>query len=142
MTTKWDIDNVKLSLYNADTGENLGELDGINEIQMDVNTKYETKYDKDTSRFKSIMSCSDYEMTFDCDTTNVNIEELFGFDKAAKPDSYDITYIKIVQCRKHRRKRINKKWLKRYGYKQINVESKGWQLNTYTDGTFEFKKDL
>lgn len=142
MPTKWDMKNVKLSLYNAETGENLGELDGINEIQMDVNTKYETKYDKETSRFNSLISCSDYEMTFDCDTTAINFDTLFGIDKATKPDAYDITYIKIVQCRTHKKKRINKKWLKRYGYKQVNITTKGWKFIGNTDGSFEFKKDI
>jgi hypothetical protein len=142
MPTKWDLDNVKLSLYNSETGENLGELDGINEINLDVNTKYETKYDKDNHTYNSLLSCGDCTMEFSCDITDINFDELFGIDKANKPDAYDITYVKIVQCRKHKRKRINKKWAKIYGYKQVNVTSKGWQLNTYTDGTFEFKKDI
>jgi hypothetical protein len=67
---------------------------------------------------------------------------LFGIDKANKPDAYDISFIKYVQCRKHKKKRINNKWAKKYGYKPITVTSKGWQINAYTDGTFEFKKDI
>ena len=33
---------------------------------------------------------------------------------------------------------IHKKWLKRYGYKQITVDSKGWKMKTDTDGNVEF----
>ena len=67
--------------------------------------------------------------------------------KKIAPDPPDdmksnITYFKFVQARKHRKKRINKKWLKKYGYKQIAVTSNGWILKTYTDWTYEFVKDL
>jgi hypothetical protein len=30
-------------------------------------------------------------------------------------------YKRVVQAKKHKKKRINKKWLKRYGYKEIDV---------------------
>lgn len=134
--------DVKMSLYNVETGEKIIDAEDISEVQLDVNTKYEIKYDIDDHKFISNLFCSDYEMTFNCDTTSINIDKLFGIDKAKKPDAYDITYTKIVQCRKHKNRRINKKWAKRYGCKQIQVVSKGWNLYTYTDGTFEFKKDL
>ena len=47
---------------------------------------------------------------------------------------------KTVQARTHKKKRINKKWLKRYGYKQITVKSKGWKVKTDTNGNVEFIK--
>ena len=57
-----------------------------------------------------------------------------------QPTAYDIQYVEIVQARKHRKKRTNKKCLKRYGYKKVIVNSKGWHVKTYTDGTVEFVK--
>ena len=48
----------------------------------------------------------------------VESNKILGVDIAQMPDSYNIKYIKIVQVRKHKKKRINKKWLKRYGYKK------------------------
>lgn len=72
-----------------------------------------------------------------------NIDKLlkiFGVDISGKPDSYTIQYSKIVQARKHKKKRINKKWIKRYGYKQIWFNSKGWKMKYYKDGTAEFVK--
>ena len=133
-----NISDVQMSLYNVEIGERLMDTQDISEVKLDVNTKYETRYDNEYHN----MMASDYEMTFNCYTTDINIDALFGIDMAAKPDAYDISFIRIVQYRTHKKKRINKKWLKRYGYKQVNVTSKGWQLNTYTDGTFEFKKDI
>ena len=49
-------------------------------------------------------------------------------------------FIKFVQARKHKKRKINKKWLKRYGYKQIIVKSKGWKMKTDTNGNVEFIK--
>lgn len=66
--------------------------------------------------------------------------KIFGVDISGKPDSYTIQYFKIVQTRKHKKKRINKKWIKRYGYKQIWFNSKGWKMKCYKDGTVEFVK--
>ena len=36
---------------------------------------------------------------------------------------------KDVQARKHRKKRINKKWLKRYGYKAVPDDTKAYTTN-------------
>ena len=61
--------------------------------------------------------------------------------------SYNGYPIKIIQeheqgeqKRKHKKKRINKKWAKRYGYKCVTKTTKGWKLKTYKDGSFEFVK--
>jgi len=73
----------------------------------------------------------------------INIDKLlkiFGVDISGKPDSYTIQYLKTVQAKKHKKKRINKKWIKRYGYKQKWFNSKGWKLKSYKDGTAEFVK--
>lgn len=83
-----------------------------------------------------------YEFTFNADNP-IDTEEFYkilGIDIANMPDAYDIQFIKFVQVRKHKKRRINKKWLKQYGYKQIIVESKGWNVKTDTDGNVEFVK--
>ena len=81
----------------------------------------------------------DIEFSFTVEDANIN-EDLLK--KLMFPEKFDIEYPKIVQARKHRKKRINKKWLKKYGYKQVKVCSKGWKIRTYADdGTWEFVKD-
>lgn len=51
-----------------------------------------------------------------CGTINNNaLSKLIG----KMPDKYDIDYSIYVQVRKHKKKRINKKWAKRYGYKCV-----------------------
>ena len=68
------------------------------------------------------------------------LHKILGIDTSNMPDAYDVQFIKFVQSRKHKKKRINKKWLKRYGYKQMLVKSKGWKVKTDTDGNVEFIK--
>lgn len=64
----------------------------------------------------------------------------FGVDTSNMPNVYDIQYIKFVQTRKHKKRRINKKWLKRYGYKQMIIKSKGCKIKTDINGNVEFVK--
>ena len=66
--------------------------------------------------------------------------KILGLDLAKQPDAYDIQYTKIVQVRRYKRKRINKKWIKRYGYKKILVTGKGFKIKTCIDGSVEFIK--
>lgn len=138
----WSKSNVKMSLYNVDIGEKLMDADSFKDVKLDVNTKYETRYDVKDHDIASQLKTNDRSLSFNCDKTDVDFDKIFGIGMAAKPDAYDITYFSVVQCRRHKKKRINKKWAKRYGYKPIIVKTKGWQINTYADGTFEFKKDI
>ena len=81
------------------------------------------------------------EISFTATNSFINLDLLRQMcGQIQPPKSYDIVYPKVVQARKHKKKRINKKWLKRYGYKTIHVTSKGWKLKTYADGSFEFVK--
>lgn len=84
------------------------------------------------------------ETTISIDINNVDADNFLatlGFDIANKPDDYDITIQKPIQIRTHKKKRINKKWAKRYGYVLVNIESKGWKI-TNKDDNFEFVKDI
>ena len=84
----------------------------------------------------------DKEVTFTFESATINEELWERLMPSEFPEMFDIEYPKIVQARKHRKKRINKKWLKKYGYKQIMVRSKGWKIRAYADdGTWEFVKD-
>ena len=39
-----------------------------------------------------------------------------------------------------KKKRINKKWLKKYGYKILVDFRDGWYIKSYADGHYEFVK--
>ena len=36
---------------------------------------------------------------------------------------------KTIRCRTHKKKRIDKKWLKRYGYKEVQDDTKMYMVN-------------
>ena len=70
-------------------------------------------------RFSAPMS-ADAEVSFECDINTSLFAKLIGIDLANGQDAtcasmvFQKTY--RVQRRRHKKKRINKKWAKRYGY--------------------------
>lgn len=88
--------------------------------------------------FETITIPSSNEVTFEINSSdifNILLDQI-----TAMPDTCDIEYEKRVQARRHKKKRINKKWLKRYGYKTVRIKSKGWKMHTREDGSFELVK--
>ena len=65
---------------------------------------------------------------------------MLGLDNVDFPDKYDVEFNVLVQKRKHKNKRINKKWAKMYGYEIVNQKSKGWCILSRSDGSIEFLK--
>ena len=131
-----------MNVFDTYTGESLGQIDGI----QDVNTtsEIETDYarDRNGNKIWSFVHDLTHTMTFNTDTP-IDKEEFYKIlcvDMAKMPDAYTIQFVKFVQARKHKKRRINKKWLKRYGYKQVLVDSKGWKMKSDTDGNVEFVK--
>lgn len=131
MPTKYDFGSGNLTLFDATTGRELGNLDNVPLDSCEV--------EKGTQFGNWMRQNASITMDFTTDET-VDINKILGLDIAQMPDSCDIQYIKIVQVRKHKKKRINKKWLKCYGYKKVIVNSKGWNVKTHVNGTVEFVK--
>lgn len=63
---------------------------------------------------------TDAEFTMECEINAPAFNRLIGFDAAPFPDVAGFSMIFSqpyqVQRRRHKKKRINKKWAKRYGY--------------------------
>lgn len=79
------------------------------------------------------------EINFECDVNPQLYEKLMGIDLA---HNHDLTNFTIecktsyqVQIRKHKKKRVNKKWAKRYGYKTM------FKTVRITDAKFESRTD-
>ena len=70
-------------------------------------------------RFTAPIS-TDAEISFECDINTSLFAKLTGVDLAQGRDATCASVIfqkpYQVQCRHHKKKRINKKWAKRYGY--------------------------
>lgn len=114
--------------------DNGDEIHSISDISLESNEKFKTN----TKYMMSPHSSQEFELSLD---KSVDINTLLGMDVSHFPDKYAISTVHLVQARKHKKKRINKKWAKRYGYRQVVRRSEGWELHTNTDGSFEFKKD-
>lgn len=50
----------------------------------------------------------------------------------------DVEIPKVVQIKRHKKKRINKKWAKRYGYKTIYETKKSKVMDVTIDNVVEF----
>lgn len=125
-------------MFNAETNEKLGEANDVKSIDLTINQK-------DTVNFKGELmnrgkrgTCAlNFEKPLDTD----ELCKILGLDEAKMPDKYDIQVSKVVQCRRHKKKRINKKWRKKYGYRQTCVTMRGWKMYSNRNGEIEFVKD-
>ena len=71
---------------------------------------------------------------------------LVGINESRVPDAYDMKVFMVIPCKWHKKKRINKKLIKKYGHSNF-VQQRSIRkcicFTTYQDGTFEFiKKDI
>ena len=125
-----------------DTETDIGQIENIKEISMTHFSEIEEEHNKhgDINWFNYKNEEYTMSVDFDKEIDTNELHKILGIDISNMPDAYDIQFIKFVQACKHKKRRINKKWLKRYGYKQIIVESKGWKVKTDTDGNVEFIK--
>lgn len=107
------------------------------DLEYEYNTKYKSRLDKYDVSFCINVSESepiDYQ----------KIHKAFDIDESKIPDKYDMKVSKLIPCRWHKKKRINKKMLKKHGHPNYIKRwetVKGWKLNSYTNGEFEFIKD-
>lgn len=131
-------DKTSLCFFNAETNEVLGQVDDVKSIDLTINQKDTVdRYGNLTDREES------YTCTFDM-VEPMDIDKLYkalGIDEASMPDKCDIQVSKVVQCRRHKKKRVNKKWERKYGYRQTYATMKGWKMCSNCNGEIEFVKD-
>lgn len=91
----------------------------------------------------SIIDSASSELSYECDINLNLLNALTGIDLAYGVDmSYSVETrgSHQVQKRRHKKKRINKKWAKRYGYRTIldDVKIRDCTLVTHNDCDVEF----
>ena len=131
-------DKTSIYFFNNETNEKLGQVDDVKSIDFTINQKdtvdrYGNLIDREENH-----TCT-FDMVEPMDTDK--LYKVLGIDEASMPVKYDIQVLKVVQCRRHKKKRINKKWKKKYGYKQTHVAMKGWKMHSNCNGEVEFIKD-
>ena len=134
-------EQVALDIFNTETSEIIGRLENVTNVLVNSNSEDEYKNDPQGEWFLKNHWTATCEISFDADNpANNALKKILGVDRSGLPDAYDVQFIKIVQVRKHKKRRINKKWEKRYGYKPITVTCKGWQMESFADGDVVFTK--
>lgn len=120
-------------LQDPESKKEIGSFNNIQEINMTRNTIEQCH---DYRGYKSIITKDERVLSFSADTSRFNLEALV-------PNQVSILATKKVQARKHRKKRINKKWLKRYGYKEQNVDLGKWNYKqTDKFGEYKFERKI
>lgn len=141
---KKEEDNKKITeMYLMDDDKPIMQISDIqdSDLQYEYNTKYKSRLEYKTllDRYGGSF-CIDISESIDYQ----KILKVFGVDESKIPDKYDIEVSKLIPCRWHKKKRINKKMLKKHGHPNYIKRwetVKGWKLNSYTNGEFEFIKD-
>lgn len=112
----------KVTFVKTSTGEKVFESSGISKI---ATISYEPSttlhIDKD-NKYKFNMVGAEIRGTLDVDPQALE-KIIYPKDNVFKMEINGLAEQR-VQARKHKKKRINKKWLKRYGYKTIKVPFK------------------
>ena len=141
---KKEEDNKKITeMYLMDDDKPIMQLSDIqdSDLQYEYNTKYKSRLEYKTllDRYGGSF-CIDISESIDYQ----KILKVFGVDESKIPDKYDMKVSKLIPCKWHKKKRINKKMLKKHGHPNYIKRwetVKGWKLNSYTNGEFEFIKD-
>lgn len=126
-------------IYNLSLDGCEWNIDSIKEVEV-IDDFTSSVVEEDAVKYLNNLSYN--EFIFETNNLYVNydlINKMFN----PRPNSYIIAYTEYVQVRQHKKRRINKKWLKRYGLKPVQVESDGWKIhNTHEDGSFELVKSM
>ena len=115
---------------------NVFTLNNVNEIELTSNVTEERDILGNVENIKKGETTLSFVSTFE----KMALFKALGFNMSKTTDAYKISVTKPVQRRKHKKKRINKKWLKKYGYKILADFRDGWHIKSYADGHYEFVK--
>lgn len=122
--------------FQDNDGNNVLALDNVDEIALNSNVIEEKDILGNVENIKKGETTLSFTSTIEKKT----LFKVLGVDISKTPDAYKISFTKPVQGRKHKKKRINKKWLKKYGYKILADFRDGWHIKSYADGHYEFVK--
>ena len=107
------VKEIKTICFKDKNDNIIAELDNVDEIALTNNVTEEKDILGNVERIKK----GEMILSFANTIEKMVLFKALRFDMSKTPDAYKISVTKPVQRRKHKKKRINKKWLKKYGYK-------------------------
>lgn len=123
--------------FQDKNGNNVLSLNNVNELELTPNVTEE----KDILGNVENIKIGETTLSFTNITNKEDLFEVLEVDTSNVPDAYSILLTKPIQRRRHKKKRINKKWLKKYGYKLLVDYKDNWRIKPYIDGVYEFVKE-
>ena len=130
------VKEIKTMCFKDKNDNNVFTLDNVDEIVLTSNVTEEIDILGNVENIKKGETTLSFTSTIEKET----LFKVLGVDISKTPDAYKIQVTKPVQKRKHKKKRINKKWLKKYGYKILVDFRDGWHIKSYADEHYEFVK--
>lgn len=136
--------NGTLFFSNKDTGAefSLGEVHSLN-IVTESRAEVDYLYNPNPPL---VSNCTrESTMTLNMDKNGMeSFVNFIGLDLTNCPSTYCLSFHLPVQVRKHRKRRINKKWAKRYGYRFVLINCDDWRIikNDLETGEVEFRKEV
>ena len=124
-----------ITMIDPKSKKKIGFFDNIQEINMTRNTVEQCH---DYIMYKPIITKDERIISFSANTSKINLT-ILGADFSNTPDQVNFLYVKKIQARKHHKKRINKKWLKRYGYKEQLFDLGRWNCKSTDQFGEEYK---
>lgn len=116
-------------LYDGQTNSIIARLEeaSVNYPNYDVST--------------NVIENKTFSASFDCD--DIVLHQAIENSIRTQPMSFGFVVDAKVPIRRHKKKRINKKWNKRYGvrYQIVSATSEGWVPIGVSDNTYEFTND-
>lgn len=122
--------------FQDKNGSNVLALNNVDKLELTSNATEEVDAIGNVENIKR----GEITMSLTDQIENKDLFKALGVDTSNVLDKYSILLTKPIQRRKHKKKRINKKWLKKYGYKLLVDYKDGWRIKSYKDGTYEFAK--
>lgn len=107
------VKEIKTMCFKDKNDNNVFTLDNVDEIALTSSTTEEADILGNVKNIKKGETTLSFTGTIKKET----LFKVLGVDISKTPDAYKIQVTKPVQRRKHKKKRINKKWLKKYGYR-------------------------
>lgn len=121
------LDNsISFGFVNTESGETFEMTDAS--IEIESWCPNEQPEIRASGTYRGEIICDDIEINEDLYRTLVSPKDKCRFE---------MQYTIKVQARRHKKKRINKKWAKRYGHRPVVIKSEGWELDEYNTQTGE-----
>lgn len=79
---------------------------------------------------RNISRSKDIELSATCEINLDVLNRIIGTDTTNSNDAWEFHYTKLVQRRKHKKYRINKKWAKRYGFREETYNMGNYHIDS------------